>query len=172
MERYNAAKFRFYSVGVFLVLPIFWCASVTGAEEMELSGGQFVSFDRPAGFQIKVSRDPDDEFRPLLKFSHFATSGIKNFGFKVHVHRADGERLWDKSFAPELMSELCGRLDAGSVEGTVPIRRIKETDVWYCYATDAKLQNESVLPPGSYRHIALAFSRHEGYGFTAIAYSQ
>ncbi|THJ18873.1 MAG: hypothetical protein CAF45_016545 [Nitrospira sp. CG24E] len=139
---------------------------------MELSGGQFVNFERPSGFEVKVSRDPDDEFRPTLKFSHVATSGIKDFGFKVSIHTSEREKLRDESFAIELMSDLCGRLEAGAVEGTVPIRKIKETDVWYCYATDAKLQNESALPPGSYRHITVAFSRHEGYGFTAIAYSQ
>ncbi len=169
----RTAKLQVRNAVVLFVLCAVWMSGELQAEELEISAGQFLSFDKPAGFEVGISHDPDDEFRPRLKFSHFAQSGIKDFGFKVSVHTSDKEKMRDESLALELMSDLCGRLKTGSAEGKVDIQKYAgKRAVLYCSTTDASLQNTSVLPPGSYRNITVAFSRYEGYGFTAIAYSQ
>ncbi|MFO0705453.1 MAG: hypothetical protein U0412_01260 [Nitrospira sp.] len=173
MPRFNRTIVHIFSWAIPLMLGMAVLPNSLRAEEVEFSKGRFVTYDKPEGFKAVVAHDPDDQFQPTLKFSHFSPSGIKDFGFKIDIHPADPGMLRQDEFAAELMSDLCGRLDAGSVEGTVPIRKRQgDNDVWYCYATDAKLQKASVLPPGSYRIISVAFSRYEGYGFTAIAYSQ
>jgi hypothetical protein len=166
-------KLRVRGALVFLAYCVVCVSGELWAEELEIAAGQLVSFEQPAGFEAGITRDPDDEFRPQLKFSHFAPSGIKDFGFKVSVHTADKQTLSDKRLALVLMSDLCGRLKAGSAEGKVDIQTyVGKGEVFYCSFTDASLQGTHALAPGSFRKITVAFSRYEEYGFTAIAYSQ
>lgn len=156
------------------ILTAFFCVGVGAvlSAEIELPEGPVVMFEPPSGFQASVVRDPAANSH-VIKFVHYERPGVKDFSFTVFVENAEKARHRAEGFGDELIVDLCAGLNPGSAEGVVPIQKSQvERNVWYCSATDARLQSKANLPPGTYRHRSIAYSQYEGYGFMAIGHSQ
>lgn len=142
------------------------------AEETEIPGGPVVTFELAPGFQFGITQDTDDGAKPILRFSHYAQSGTKDFLFSVHPVEAQAFWKQDPETPFRVLSNLCDRMIRGWIPGKMPIRKSEgERPLWYCSSADAVFDQSPTLRPGSYRHLTIVFSPCEGYALMATAYS-
>ncbi len=120
-------------------------------------------FQQPKSFQFRITRDPDDGFRPALAFNAFGPK-FKTQGLKLFVldpaQKGEFEKLEQLE---ERLKRVAGRYAAESVEQEVkprPLKMAAKEDLG-CYATltDASLKDEENLAPGQFRCMTFGFAR-------------
>jgi len=128
-----------------------------------LSDAADLVFQQPKHFRFRITRDPDDGFRPALAFNAFGPM-FKTQGLKVFVLE-NGQKAEFQTLAQleERVKRMGGRYAQDSVEQEVKVQPLKMTakDDFGCYATltDAGLQAKKELLPGEFRCITLGFAR-------------
>lgn len=160
------------NISKFVLLAGLLIPSLVMSDEIKISDTETLSYEMPEGFSFKVSKDPDDGFRPALKFSHFGEDGFKDFGFKIFVDKGDENQLNDDKSKIEFVTVDCKEYQGGSVEQKTTVKKHSgSTDAFYCSFTDASLVNAKELMPGQFKNVSVGFAKDKAFAFTAVAFS-
>jgi hypothetical protein len=161
----------FFSLICFVFISITTCFG----GQFPLSDTEFLNYELPSGFEFKTSRDPDDQFRFALNFSHFGQSPFRDLGSKVFLFKAteeDLDSLKTDQQKRDFLAVDCEYFERGSVERKTKIQKFKgESDVFYCSFTDESLVDQENLLPGQFRHVTVALVINNKFEFLARAYS-
>jgi hypothetical protein len=158
--------------GLIGLVLAFGVCSVSAADEVPISKTESLFFTKPAGFTFEVAREPDDAFRPSMKFSHFGKSGLKDFGFKLFINKGREGELASEAEVKEFAAVDCEGYKEGSVEGRVSMQRVPGANVgYYCAFTDASMPPNAAPLPGQFRVVSVGYVKSGAFGFNVIAYS-
>lgn len=146
--------------------------SASFADQVALSKTETLVFAKPADFRFEVAREPDDEFRPSLKFAHFGKDGIKDFGFKLFINKGHEGELTREAEVRDFAAEDCEGFKEGSVEGRVSMQRVPGANIgYYCTFADASMAGNARPAPGEFRNISVGYVKSGLFGFNVMAYS-
>lgn len=145
------------------------------AGEVSISESESLSYDLPKDFRFELSRDPDDGYRPALKFSHFGQGGFKDFGFKVYLFKPgkiEIDKMSSDKKKEEFLSVDCKSFEERSLEGKTKINKfVGKSEVFYCSFTDAEMAKVKDPLPGQFRNVTIALVFNGDFEFLARAYS-
>jgi len=142
-------------------------------EEASLSPTHKVSFEHPKRFQYDLVQQPDDGFRPALRFRSFGTDGISTLSFKLFASKDDDGTLKTQTEIDAAVMKMGASYVESSVEKTNIVRRLQHKNGAgaYCIFTDADLVGIAQLRPGQFRHITLGLVKVGDYVFIVRGYS-
>lgn len=144
-------------------------------DQFPLSDTEFLDYKLPPEFEFKTSRDPDDQFRFAINFSHFGQNRSRDLGAKVFLfklNRDDMQSIRTDQQKREFLAIDCEYFAKGSVEKETTIKTFKgESDVFYCSFTDETLVHQEQLLPGEFRHVSMALVINDDFEFLARVFS-
>jgi|GEM_PF-5901662 len=142
-------------------------------EEASLSPTHKLTFEHPERFRYDVVQQPDDAFRPALRFRTFGADGISTLSFKLFASKDDDGKLKTQADVDAAVMSLGASYVEGSVEKTNTVRRVQHKNGTgaYCVFTDASLVGVARLPPGQFRYITLGLVKVGDYVVAVRGYS-
>jgi len=142
-------------------------------EEASLSPTHKVAFEHPERLRYDLVQQPDDAFRPALRFRSFGADGISTLSFKFFASKDDNGTFKTQADIDAAVMKMGASYVEGSVEKTNTLRRLqhKSGTGAYCIFTDADLVGVARLPPGQFRYITLGLVKVGDYVLTVRGYS-
>lgn len=155
---------------IFLALYAFSCNS--SAEDIRLSETEMLHFEKGDFFQFSIAKDPDDGFKPSLKFSYFGDEGFLDFTFKVFSQKVLEQGSVDAVVVKSAVTQMCEKHAVGSVERIPTILPIAGIETgYYCTFTDASIPDNMPPMPGVFKKMILASFVTEDYVFFTTGFS-
>lgn len=149
-------------------------ASETTTLKIPLSESQALVIQQPKAFRFRVTRDPDDGFRPALAFNAF-NDRFKTHGLKLFIEEDSENKVENLDQLKSRLEKVGGRFAAGSVEKKVNAEELKVTAKGglgcYCVLTDASLAEVKEPRPGDFAYITFAFVKLDGFVVHGRLYS-
>jgi len=162
------------SLFTFIFFTLLTCTACFGGQ-FPLSDTEVLNYELSPGYEFKTSRDPDDQFKFALNFSHFGQNQFRDLGSKVFLFKAnkeDLESLKTDQKKREFLEVDCEYFKKGSVEKKTKIQKFKgESDVFYCSFTDESLVGQENLLPGQFKHVTVALAINHEFEFLARVFS-
>lgn len=160
---------------VWLCLCLMVVSAICSGDELSISDNEILSYKLPEGFRFKIAQDPDDQFRPSLKYSHYGKNGFKDFGFKIFLYKIKQDEVNDLKTDQQKSDFLavdCKGYEKGSVEKKTTIKKyVGHAGVFYCSYTDASLAGMADIPLGQFKNVTVALAIRNNFEFLAVAYS-
>lgn len=149
-------------------------AAETTELKIPLSEKEALVIRQPKAFQFRVTRDPDDGFRPALAFNAFA-DGVKTHGLKLFIEKDAKSEVENVDQLKTRLEKVGGRYVASSVEKKVNAEELKVTvkDGFgcYCVLTDPNLVGVKDPLPGDFACMTFVFVKLNGFVVHGRLYS-
>lgn len=140
-------------------------AAETTELKIPLSEMEALVIRQPKAFQFRVTRDPDDGFRPALAFNAFSDR-VKTHGLKLFIEKDAKNEVEKVDQLKARLEKVGGRYAASSVEKKVNAEELKVTvkDSFgcYCVLTDPNLVGVKDPLPGDFAYMTFAFVKLNG----------
>jgi len=137
-----------------------------------LSETEAVTFRHPRRFRYRMTRDPDDRFRPAFTFAVYGDE-FKTLGLKILLSKDVNGQVKTRDDFAKALNDTVKPFQARSVERDVRLQDLEMPDGFgtYCTLTDRRLADQPMPPPGEFRYLTFGFAKVGEFVLTIRVYS-